>query len=134
MFEIIKQNTDKNNKKAKRREISRSDLFPTNLTADMQSSPEIHLADRCRPMYSTASSELKEAGPAEKSPQMELLHGFNRLSSPDKVRRRVSTKYSAEKPPQISRQQSFGREIGHAAAETYLVTRLTFNLLGYLGY
>ncbi|CAI9758743.1 unnamed protein product [Fraxinus pennsylvanica] len=31
------------------------------------------------------------------------------------------------------RQQSFGREIGHAAAETYLVTSLSFKLLGYLG-
>ncbi|KAJ4707151.1 Isoprenylcysteine alpha-carbonyl methylesterase ICME [Melia azedarach] len=31
------------------------------------------------------------------------------------------------------RQQSFGRDIGHAAAETYLITRLTFILLRYLG-
>ncbi|CAA7038582.1 unnamed protein product [Microthlaspi erraticum] len=94
----------------------------------MQSSREIHLADRFRPIASTAS-ELK----AKKSPQMELLQGSNRLSSPENVRRRVSGKSSAEKTPQVSRQLSFGREIGHAAAETYLVTRLTFNLLGYLG-
>ncbi|XP_022844797.1 isoprenylcysteine alpha-carbonyl methylesterase ICME [Olea europaea var. sylvestris] len=31
------------------------------------------------------------------------------------------------------RQQSFSRDIGHAAAETYLVTGLSFKLLGYLG-
>ncbi|XP_057769913.1 isoprenylcysteine alpha-carbonyl methylesterase ICME [Salvia miltiorrhiza] len=31
------------------------------------------------------------------------------------------------------RQQSFSREIGHAAAETYLLTRLSFKLLSYLG-
>ncbi|KZV15094.1 protein GAMETE EXPRESSED 3 [Dorcoceras hygrometricum] len=33
----------------------------------------------------------------------------------------------------LSRQRSFGREVGHAAAETYLVTRLSFKLLRYLG-
>ncbi|KAK4416293.1 putative isoprenylcysteine alpha-carbonyl methylesterase ICMEL2 [Sesamum alatum] len=31
------------------------------------------------------------------------------------------------------RQQSFSREIGHAAAETFLLTRLSFKLLSYLG-
>ncbi|RZC70324.1 hypothetical protein C5167_033469 [Papaver somniferum] len=31
------------------------------------------------------------------------------------------------------RQQSFGREVRHAAAETYLITRLSFELLRYLG-
>ncbi|XP_068637901.1 isoprenylcysteine alpha-carbonyl methylesterase ICME-like [Aristolochia californica] len=34
-------------------------------------------------------------------------------------------------PP--SRQQSFRRDVGHAAAETYLLTRLSFKLLTYLG-
>ncbi|KAL8171550.1 hypothetical protein V2J09_023354 [Rumex salicifolius] len=29
--------------------------------------------------------------------------------------------------------QSFSEEIGHAAAETYLITRLSFKLLSYLG-
>ncbi|XVE77442.1 hypothetical protein DITRI_Ditri13aG0063000 [Diplodiscus trichospermus] len=37
------------------------------------------------------------------------------------------------KPARIEHQHSFSREIGHAAAETYLVTRLTFTLLRYLG-
>ncbi|GKE43164.1 hypothetical protein Tco_1470448, partial [Tanacetum coccineum] len=30
-------------------------------------------------------------------------------------------------------QSSLGREIGHAASETYLITRLAFTLLRYLG-
>ncbi|KAK6279705.1 hypothetical protein POUND7_019972 [Theobroma cacao] len=38
------------------------------------------------------------------------------------------------KPARMERQPSFSREIGHAAAETYLVTRLSFTLLRYLGY
>ncbi|KFK37704.1 hypothetical protein AALP_AA3G018000 [Arabis alpina] len=53
--------------------------------------------------------------------------------SEEHVRRRVSEKCSVDESPRFSRQQSFGRDIGHAAAETYLVTRLSFNLLGYLG-
>lgn len=36
-------------------------------------------------------------------------------------------------PPRFSRQGSFSREFGHAAAETYLITRLSFKLLSYLG-
>uniref|UniRef100_A0A6N2LHU8 protein-S-isoprenylcysteine alpha-carbonyl methylesterase n=1 Tax=Salix viminalis TaxID=40686 RepID=A0A6N2LHU8_SALVM len=43
-------------------------------------------------------------------------------------RRRVSGKLA--KP---ERHQSFSRDIGHAAAETYLLTRLTITLLRYLG-
>ncbi|XP_024015194.1 probable isoprenylcysteine alpha-carbonyl methylesterase ICMEL2 isoform X2 [Eutrema salsugineum] len=99
----------------------------------MQPSPEIRHADRCRPMSSTAS-EFKEVGTADSDEmEMALLDGFNRLSSPEKVRRRVSGKSSADESPRICRQQSLGRDIGHAAAETYLITRLSFNLLGYLG-
>ncbi|KAK2998615.1 hypothetical protein RJ639_024616 [Escallonia herrerae] len=47
-------------------------------------------------------------------------------------RRRAGSKPSAE-PPRPRRQQSFKRDFGHAAAETYLITRLTFKLLSYLG-
>ncbi|CAN8260661.1 unnamed protein product [Cochlearia groenlandica] len=65
------------------------------------------------------------------SDKMKQLHGSNKLS--EKVRRRVSGKSPAAASPQFYPQQSFGRDIGHAAAETYLVTRLSFNLLGYLG-
>ncbi|KAF3611989.1 hypothetical protein DY000_02051639 [Brassica cretica] len=75
------------------------------------SSSEIHHHERCRPVFPTENT-----GPAD--------------SDKGKVRRRVMGKSSA---PQICRQQSFGRDIGHAAAETYLITRLSFDLLGYLG-
>lgn len=37
------------------------------------------------------------------------------------------------KPENMERQSSFSRDFGHAAAETYLITRLTFTLLRYLG-
>ncbi|XP_042453209.1 probable isoprenylcysteine alpha-carbonyl methylesterase ICMEL1 [Zingiber officinale] len=36
-------------------------------------------------------------------------------------------------PSQTRRSQSFGREVSHAAAETYLLTRLAITLLRYLG-
>ncbi|KAI6670497.1 hypothetical protein NL676_005382 [Syzygium grande] len=48
------------------------------------------------------------------------------------ARRRASGKAAAG-GRRFGRQQSFGREIGHAAAETYLITRLSFTLLRYLG-
>ncbi|VVA96211.1 unnamed protein product [Arabis nemorensis] len=97
----------------------------------MQSSPAIHLPYRCRPMCS-AASDMKEVGSSD-SDEMALLQSSNRLYSPEQVRRRVSGKSSPDESPRFCRQQSFGRDIGHAAAETYLVTRLSFNLLGYLG-
>ncbi|XVF59683.1 hypothetical protein PTKIN_Ptkin07bG0295700 [Pterospermum kingtungense] len=37
------------------------------------------------------------------------------------------------KPERMERKPSFTKDIGHAAAETYLITRLTFTLLRYLG-
>ncbi|OVA10190.1 Alpha/beta hydrolase fold-3 [Macleaya cordata] len=46
-------------------------------------------------------------------------------------RRRVSSDVSVRSFS--SDQQSFGREVRHAAAETYLITRLSFKLLRYLG-
>lgn len=49
-------------------------------------------------------------------------------------RRRGGSSKTAPFAARPSRQQSFGREIGHAAAETYLLTRLSFKLLSYLGY
>ncbi|KAF7029924.1 hypothetical protein CFC21_041561 [Triticum aestivum] len=52
-------------------------------------------------------------------------------------RRRSSPVQSASPRPQGSagprRQSSFRHDVGHAASETYLVTRLTFTLLQYLG-
>ena len=50
-------------------------------------------------------------------------------------RRRTDTKLSSPPPsPSRQRPRSFSRDIGHAASETYLVTRLTIKLLRYLGY
>ncbi|PQQ17115.1 isoprenylcysteine alpha-carbonyl methylesterase ICME-like [Prunus yedoensis var. nudiflora] len=46
-------------------------------------------------------------------------------------RRRLSAKLASA--PRPLRQQSFGRDIGHAAKETYLITSLSFTLLQYLG-
>ncbi|XP_010486759.1 PREDICTED: probable isoprenylcysteine alpha-carbonyl methylesterase ICMEL2 [Camelina sativa] len=87
----------------------------------MQSSPNL----LCCPMSLRAA----------KSDDMALIHGSNRLPLPEEVRRRVIRKSSSsvDVSPRICRQQSFSRDIGHAAAETYLITRLSFNLLGYLG-
>ncbi|KAK9052502.1 hypothetical protein SSX86_029131 [Deinandra increscens subsp. villosa] len=45
---------------------------------------------------------------------------------------RRRTTASAKTSP-LCRSQSFSREIGHAASETYLITRLAFTLLRYLG-
>lgn len=50
-------------------------------------------------------------------------------SAPPTVARRRLEKRS----PSLCRSQSLGREIGHAASETYLITRLAFILLRYLG-
>uniref|UniRef100_A0A2N9J049 protein-S-isoprenylcysteine alpha-carbonyl methylesterase n=1 Tax=Fagus sylvatica TaxID=28930 RepID=A0A2N9J049_FAGSY len=47
-------------------------------------------------------------------------------------RRRASSQPSAA-PTRPCQTQSFSRDIGHAAAETYLVTSLSFTLLRYLG-
>jgi prenylcysteine alpha-carboxyl methylesterase len=47
-------------------------------------------------------------------------------------RRPVGKLGTPSSPP--GRTQSFSRDFGHAAAETYLVTRLSFTLLRYLGY
>lgn len=58
---------------------------------------------------------------------------FPSASLNQKRRRRGGSKTAAF-APRPCRQQSFGREIGHAAAETYLLTRLSFRLLSYLGY
>ncbi|KAG7555411.1 Alpha/beta hydrolase fold-3 [Arabidopsis suecica] len=82
---------------------------------------------RCRPMTSTVS-EIEEVIPDDDSDRVTLLNG-------EPLRRRVSGKLPVEEegPRRIFRQQSFGRDIGHAAAETYLITGLSFKLLRYLG-
>lgn len=49
-------------------------------------------------------------------------------------RRRIASENSLSSLSTAStRRQSFGRDVGHAAAETFLVTRLSLKLLRYLG-
>ncbi|XP_060192149.1 probable isoprenylcysteine alpha-carbonyl methylesterase ICMEL2 isoform X3 [Lycium barbarum] len=48
-------------------------------------------------------------------------------------RRRKPLSKAKSTPPRLYRQGSFSRDIGHAAAETYLITWLSFKLLSYLG-
>lgn len=55
------------------------------------------------------------------------------MGTTKKHRRRRSASRPSPAPSQPLRRQSFSRDIGHAAAETYLVTRLSFKLLRYLG-
>ncbi|KAG6396174.1 hypothetical protein SASPL_142316 [Salvia splendens] len=66
---------------------------------------------------------------AEENETLVSASSFKGASLNQQQRRRRGNKFAA--PP---RQQSFSREIGHAAAETYLLTRLSFKLLSYLGY
>lgn len=97
---------------------------------------ETHQAERCRPMMTSTVSEIEEViTPEASSERTTLLNGSNGLYSPESVRRRVSGKSPVDGGSRrICRQQSFGRDIGHAAAETYLITGLSFKLLRYLGY
>lgn len=63
-------------------------------------------------------------------PLLSRASSFNNNNNHHQTRRRAAAKLSSPPP---SRQQSFTRNIGHAAAETYLITGLAFKLLGYLG-
>uniref|UniRef100_A0A804ITP8 protein-S-isoprenylcysteine alpha-carbonyl methylesterase n=1 Tax=Musa acuminata subsp. malaccensis TaxID=214687 RepID=A0A804ITP8_MUSAM len=67
------------------------------------------------------------AGAAE---EMDLERPFLRRSSSGSRRRRTAGETPLGSP---SRRPSFRQEMGHAAAETYLITRLTLILLRYLG-
>nr|GMD51820.1 probable isoprenylcysteine alpha-carbonyl methylesterase ICMEL2 isoform X1 [Ipomoea batatas] len=62
---------------------------------------------------------------------------FSRVSSlpasANNQRRRKTITKTKSAPCRPARQSSFSRDIGHAAAETYLITRLSFKLLSYLG-
>lgn len=67
----------------------------------------------------------------ETEPMVSFGPSSNYVGSNNQQRRRRPAGCKPEKP---RRQNSFSRDIGHAAAETYLITRLTFTLLRYLGY
>ncbi|KAI3799067.1 hypothetical protein L1987_34357 [Smallanthus sonchifolius] len=49
------------------------------------------------------------------------------------IRRNSGNASPAKNSPCMSRSRSFSRDIGHVASETYLITRLAFTLLRYLG-
>lgn len=51
-----------------------------------------------------------------------------------KRRRRSPSESSLDFAYSQPRRQSFSKDVGHAAAETFLVTRLSLKLLRYLGY
>jgi prenylcysteine alpha-carboxyl methylesterase len=59
--------------------------------------------------------------------------GFTDGAKSHQRRRRPAGKPGTPPSP-ARRTQSFSQDFGHAAAETYLVTRLSFTLLRYLGY
>lgn len=89
------------------------------------SSPEAQ-ADRLPPSLSSSLGEAETVVPFLQRAVSEPPAGnFNQQSQ---RRRRL-----AGKPSRPRRQQSFSRDIEHAAKETYLITRLTFTLLRYLG-
>lgn len=67
------------------------------------------------------------------SVSLALLPRISRSSSNISHQRRRRTPSETSLTTLPSRQQSFSRDVGHAAAETYLLTRLSFRLLRYLG-
>lgn len=60
-----------------------------------------------------------------------LASTFPKITSDQHQPRRRPIKKAVSAPP--IRQQSFSSDVCHAAAETYLVTSLSFTLLSYLG-
>lgn len=84
-------------------------------------------ADRLRPIYSFGDETMAYAAEDEQKP---VLH---RLASDSKAKpRRIFGKTGRPSTPR--QLHAVGREIEHAAKETYLITRLSFTLLRYLGY
>ncbi|XP_075501276.1 isoprenylcysteine alpha-carbonyl methylesterase ICME-like isoform X1 [Primulina tabacum] len=73
-----------------------------------------------------SSNNLVEQDPGSDS--LFRTSSFPSGSSDQRWRRRTSSLLARP-----TRQKSFGREVGHAAAETYLITGLSFKLLSYLG-
>lgn len=79
-----------------------------------------------------ASLHLSKSFDDMKRTEEELLAStFPKISSEQHQPRRRPIKKAVSAPP--IRQQSFSRDVCHAAAETYLVTSLSFKLLSYLG-
>ncbi|GFY84822.1 prenylcysteine methylesterase [Actinidia rufa] len=82
---------------------------------------------RCQPH---ASFELEET---KQNDTDSLLYRSSSYPNTNQQRRRRTDAKLSSPPPSPSCQRSFSRDIGHAASETYLVTRLTIKLLRYLG-
>lgn len=91
-------------------------------------------ADRLRPVYSFGDETLAytaddDSGGGERKPVL------SRLATDSQTLQRRRRVFMKTGRPSTPRQlQAVGRELEHAAKETYLITRLTFTLLRYLGY
>lgn len=98
------------------RDLDRS--FPSSLSPTSSPSPSLSF---------DADNKITDAPLLSRDLSSNNGHG----TAKHKPRRRAA---AAGKLSKAKRQQSFSRDIGHAASETYLLTRLTFTLLRYLGY
>ncbi|KAL6135422.1 hypothetical protein ACLB2K_067650 [Fragaria x ananassa] len=79
-------------------------------------------------------SPMESSAAAEELMEMETKPLLTKvLSYPPAAAASTSQRRRAKSSPRPSRQNSFSRDIGHAAKETYLVTSLSFTLLQYLG-
>lgn len=76
------------------------------------------------------SKSCDEITHTDDEPLFSRISTFSNTTSDHQQPRRRAIKKSLSAP---ARQQSFSRDVCHAAAETYLVTRLSFKLLSYLG-
>ncbi|RWR85601.1 putative isoprenylcysteine alpha-carbonyl methylesterase ICMEL1 isoform X1 [Cinnamomum micranthum f. kanehirae] len=76
-----------------------------------------------RPIISSSSVD------DDQSISKSFLHRIPAFTSNHQRRRRVAS----DNPLRPARRTSFSRDVGHAAAETFLLTRLSFKLLRYLG-
>ncbi|KAJ7000655.1 hypothetical protein D5086_008571 [Populus alba] len=94
----------------------------------MTSSPPATLSPNRNRSLGTETTMSYDNDQTDAKPLLSRGSSVNGGSFNQMQRRRVSGKLA--KP---ERQQSLSRDIGHAAAETYLLTRLTITLLRYLG-
>lgn len=101
------------------------------------SKPETHSflngdrTDLDRQLFSTVKGNMKDVD--TKPLLSSKVSTYTDGAKSHECRRRATGNPDAS-PRSPSRSQTIREEIEHAAAETYLLTRLTFILLGYLGY
>ncbi|XXG83942.1 hypothetical protein AAC387_Pa10g1578 [Persea americana] len=96
--------------------------------------PTMPLASSCREEdRAVGSSFPRSSSFIDDDAGKTLLLPSSSPSAPtnQQIRRRAASDTSL--PTLRSRQRSFRRDVGHAAAETYMLTGLTFKLLRYLG-